>query len=56
MTDKDYGKLCNDKLHLSLMEHGIYEPTEGQEYTTFNSLILQAAIETATKIKYDNKG
>ena len=38
------------------MEHGIYEPTKGQEYTTFNSLILQAANETATKLKYDNKG
>ena len=38
------------------MEHGIYEPTEGQEYTTFNSLILQSASETATKLKYENKG
>ena len=29
-TNKDYGRLFNDKLHLSLMEHGIYEPTDGQ--------------------------
>ena len=27
-TDKDHGKFFNDKLHLSLMEHGIYEPTK----------------------------
>ena len=51
-TDKDYWKLFNGKLHLSLMEHGIYEPTKVQEYTTFNSLILQAASKTATKLKY----
>ena len=38
------------------MEHRIYEPTDGQEYTTFNSLILQAASERATKIKHKNKG
>ena len=31
-------------------------PIEGQEYTTFNSLILQAASKTATKLKYENKG
>ena len=37
------------------MEHGIYEPTDGQEYTTFNSLILQAASETSTKLKHENK-
>ena len=55
-TNKDYGRLFNDKLHLSLMEHGIYEPTDGQEYITFNSLILQAASETATKLKHENKG
>ena len=34
------------------MEHVIYEPIYGQEYTTFNSLILQAASETATKLKH----
>ena len=55
-TDKNFGNFFNDKLHLSLMEHGIYEPIKGQEYTTFNSLILLAARETATKLKYDNKG
>ena len=26
-TEKDYGEIFNDKLHLSLMERGIYEPT-----------------------------
>ena len=55
-TNKDYGRLFNDKLHISLMEHGIHESTDGQEYTTFNYLILQAASETATKLKYENKG
>ena len=43
-------------MHLSLTEQGIYEPTKGQEYTTFNSLILQSASETDTKLKYENKG
>ena len=38
-----------------LMEHGIYEPTNGREYTTFKSLILQAASERATKLKHENK-
>ena len=38
------------------MEHGIYEPTNGREYTTFKSLILQAASERATKLKHENKG
>ena len=55
-SDKDYLEVFNDKLHLSLMEHRIYEPTEGQEYTTLNYRILQAASKTATKLKYDNKG
>ena len=30
-TDKDSGKRSNDKLHLSLMEHGIYETTKGKK-------------------------
>ena len=55
-TNKDYGRLLNDKLNLSLMEHGIYKTTDGQEYTKFNSLILQSASETATKLKHENKG
>ena len=38
------------------MEHWIYKPTDGQEYTTFNSLILQAASKTATALKHKNKG
>ena len=46
----------NVKLHLSLMQHGIYEPTKGQRYTTFNSLIFRAASNTATKLKHENKG
>ena len=55
-TDKDYGKLFDDKQHLSLMEHGIYETTEGQEYITLKSFIIQAARKTSTKLKYENKG
>ena len=39
-TDKDSKKMFNGKLHLSLIEHGKYEPTKGQEYTTFMTLIL----------------
>ena len=38
------------------MQHGIYELTDKQDYTTFNSLILQAASDIATKLKHENKG
>ena len=38
------------------MEHEIYKLTDGKEYTTLNSLILQAASKTATKLKHKNKG
>ena len=61
----DWGKIRTDRvakaafnatLHHSLMLNGIYEPTNGHEYTKFNELILEAARVTATKLRSENRG
>ena len=40
------------------MQNNIYnfEPTDGEDYTSFNEIILQSAQATATKVKFENKG
>ena len=56
--DPPTNKEFNDRLHLNLMQQDIYnfEPTDGEDYTTFNALILQSAQATATKPKSKDKG
>ena len=51
-------KVFNCRLHCSLMEQDIFyfEPTNGNDYTSFNQLILHAAQTTATKPKFEKKG
>ena len=40
------------------MEKNIYnfEPTDGEEYISFNEIMLQSAQATATKMKSEDKG
>ena len=56
--DPPTNKEFNDHLHLNLMQQDIYnfEPPDGEDYTTFNALILQSAQATATKLKSEDKG
>ena len=56
--DPPTNKEFNDRLHLNLMQQDVYnfEPTDGEDYTTFNTLILQSAQATATKLKSEDKG
>ena len=55
-TDRVAKAAFNATLHHSLMPNGIYEPTNGHEYTKFNELVLEAASATATKLRSEDRG